>query len=324
MQIDRDPSLATLTTMRVGGPARVLLSLDSLEELPEAIAFAQGQGMPWKILGGGSNVVFADAGWGGVLITLPSGSVHQDTDGAHEQLIVEAGYDWDTLVAESVARGLWGLENLSGIPGTCGATPMQNVGAYGVEIADVLSWVEVYDSREGAPLRLRPEDCAFGYRDSRVAYALSRTPAPRLAYRDLAAHFGAEATPTLAQIREAVLLIRSGKFPDLRTVGTAGSFFKNPVIDCRQAHELTERYPELPVYPAGERCKVSLAWILDHVCALRGFALGPVGLFQHQPLVVVAHAGATQADLDRLAATVAERVMDATGIAIEREVEMVY
>ncbi len=336
MRTEHGQPLSSLTTMKVGGVASIVVTLESPEELPAALALATEEGLPWKVLGGGSNVVFPDAGFAGVLIRLPEGEVAEEGEGRERTLVASAGYSWDALVADSVARGLWGLENLAGIPGTVGATPIQNVGAYGIEIADVLAWVEVYDTESGTSMRMRASDCEFGYRDSifkrertriitRVAFSLSTNPLPNLGYRDLATYFAdAHSEPTLAAIREAVLLIRRSKFPDLRAVGTAGSFFKNPIIDCREAGALRERYPELPVYPVGERCKVSLAWILDHVCGLRGYTVGSVGLYERQPLVVVAHEGATASDLDKLAADVAERVNDATGITIEREVEIVY
>jgi UDP-N-acetylmuramate dehydrogenase len=257
---------------------------------------------------------------------------------------VGAGESWDALVAESVRRGLWGIENLSGIPGTVGAAPIQNIGAYGVELQDVLQWVEALDAKTGKLRCLSNRECFFGYRDSifktpkgkdliitRVALRLSKNGKPHLEYKDLREKFPIpnsqfpiqNLTPT--DIRKAVLEIRSRKFPDLREYGTAGSFFKNPIISQRQFDTLKKRYPDLPGFELrmkdeGLRMKIPLAWILDHICGLKGFKKGAVTLFERQPIVLTAMPGATAEEIKKFAEEVIRRVHAKTGIAVEYEV----
>jgi UDP-N-acetylmuramate dehydrogenase len=229
------------------------------------------------------------------------------------------------------------MENLSGIPGTVGATPIQNVGAYGVEVSELVTTVRYYDPLQDQFFSLSAADCAFGYRDSwfksdagrhvmitAVTLRVSTIPQPRLAYRDLAERFAGAETPTQASVREAVLAIRGAKFPDWQTVGTAGSFFKNPTVTMSQWDELHARWPELPGYPQVDgTVKISLGYILDKVCGLRGYRAGSVGLSPHQALVLINHGGATAADIIEFATWVANRVSMETGVSIEHEVRVV-
>jgi UDP-N-acetylmuramate dehydrogenase len=250
-------------------------------------------------------------------------------------LKVGAGEELDTMVASTVAAGWWGLENLSHIPGTVGAVPVQNVGAYGVEVAALIVSVTVYDLELKAVRELTPAQCQFSYRHSvfkepagksliiiAVTFALSRVPVPRLTYAELANRVAATgAVPTPALIRSEVIAIRAAKFPDWKTVGTAGSFFKNPIVPSPVVAQLRATYPELPCYPAApgyEKC--SLGFILDKVCGLRGYRVGHVRLYEQQALVLVAESGASAAEIDAFATLVAARVFEKTGITIEREV----
>ncbi len=332
MTNDTDVSFASLTTLRVGGRAHRVLTAGNESEVREAIRLAEEEGLPWYPMGRGSNLLAPDQGYAGVIIrlALPRTSFDADEDGV--VAVAEAGVVWDTLVSEASTRGLWGIENLAGIPGTVGAAPVQNIGAYGAELADTLLWVEALDPATGEVVRLTSMECAFGYRDSRfkrapgliilrVAFRLREDGAPKLSYKDLrnAADEGAPlATPR--EIADAVRAIRARKFPDLTKEGTAGSFFKNPTIGEDAYATLLARYPDMPGYPGKEGVKVSLAWILDKVLEVKGLSNGGARLYEAQPLVIATTDGATAADVNALADEVSRRVREATGITIEREV----
>ena len=322
--------LASLTTLRVGGPARFLYIGDSLDTVKTAHAHARMSGLPLCPIGQGSNILAADEPIHAVLVKMEGTKLTVRDIGEEVELVASAGYGWDALVRECAARNLWGIENLAGIPGTVGAAPVQNIGAYGAEFADTCAWVECYDPEADAVIRIDAVDCRFGYRDSRfkkspglvilnVALRLQKQGVPNTSYPDLAK--SNELLDTPERIGEAVRRVRSAKFPDLTVCGTAGSFFKNPVVSQDVYARLKETHPELPGFVSPAGVKVPLAWILDHVLALRGFSKGPVRLFEHQPLVLVTETGATAADVEALATEVAARVHAATGLIIEREVQ---
>lgn len=332
MRIEEDRPLAALTTLRVGGAARLAVTCESDEDILTALAFAAKENLPWTVLGQGSNILASDEGFAGVVLLMRSTHYEFKEEDDRVLLVADAGASWDALVSESVSRGLWGLENLAGIPGTVGAAPVQNIGAYGAELGDTLAWVEVIDVRTREMSRLPAAACGLGYRDSRfkrepelvivrVAVLLSKHGEPRTSYKDLVARSEAgEDLSTPKAIASAVRTVRSVKFPDLREYGTAGSFFKNPVVSPSAYEALQAQYPDLPCFETPLGIKIPLAWILDHVLQLRSFALGPVHLFERQPLVLVTDTGATAHDVELLANEVTVRVKDATGILIEREV----
>lgn len=337
MKIEENVPLKDHTTFRVGGPARFFAVAQTLGELRELFAHARDNRLPVLILGDGSNVLAPDKGWEGMVIkvALRGRNFREESDG-RVIATAAAGESWDNFVADCVARGYGGLENLSGIPGLVGATPIQNVGAYGVEVKDVIEAVLVLDVARGELKQLTPQECKFGYRDSTfkknagryvvtsVSFRLGKSHAPKLHYRDLKEYFAGQShVPSLREIRRAVIAIRSRKFPDLSVVGTAGSFFKNPIIAADELARLQTRFPELPHFPAGEgKEKISLAWLLDRVCNLRGVTHGAVGAFEHQPLVIVNFGGATADDIRSFAAYVASCVKARTGIVIEPEAQI--
>jgi len=346
MTITERVPLSSLTTFRIGGPARFLASCETEDDLKAALAYARERGLPYTVLGGGSNLLASDAGYDGVVIRpmLDAGAyapAFEDQADGSALLSAGAGVAWDALVASACERGLWGLENLSGIPGTLGGAVFQNIGAYGAALSQTLQWVEAYDTERSETRRFSLDQCAFGYRISlfkrdagryiitRAGLRLARALSPNLsyhdpnkAYKDIARIFSENPNPALADIRNAVLSIRADKFPDLSREGTAGSFFENPVLPESAARALQERYPEMPLFPMPETAdlKVPAGWILDHVLHMRGYERGPARLFENQAMVMVARFGATAADVDALAQEVEERVREATGIVIEREV----
>lgn len=340
-------SLKEHTTLRIGGPARYFVSVSSVSELGSAFEFARDKHLSVALLGGGSNVLVSDEGFPGVVIKNEIRGVdwnETNDQGTITTVRVGAGESWDDFVKQTVERGLWGLENLSGIPGTVGAAPVQNIGAYGAEIQDALESVETVDARTGEARTLSNAECGFSYRDSvfkrpagkglmitRVTFRLAREGKPNLEYTDLKERFKIKDSRfkiTPADVRDAVLDIRSKKFPDLARVGTAGSFFKNPIIPTAQFEELRKRYPDLPGFqlPSARyplpSVKVPLAWILDRVCHLKGFRKNGLLLFERQPIVLVNAGFATAKEVVAFAQETAAAVREKTGIEIEWEVQM--
>lgn len=332
MTIREQVLLSELTTFKVGGLARFVVECVSEADVREAVAFAASQDLPYTMLGEGSNVLASDTGYEGVILRMCIPTIAYVDAGEDTLVTAGAGVSWDTLVEDVAMRGLWGLENLAGIPGTVGATPVQNVGAYGSDIAQVFESAEVWNvSREEHEV-FDHRACAFGYRDSvfkhdrsliilSVTYRLKKDAGPRLGYSDLArlVSEGRDlGTPLL--IAGAVREVRKAKFPDLALFGTAGSFFKNPLLSKEQFERLTAMYGAIPSFPAGEYIKVPLAFILDRILGLRGFAKGHVHLFGNQPLVLVTEDGATASEVDAFAHEIEERVKKEVGVLIEREV----
>ena len=334
-----DISLAGLTTFRLGGKAAGVAACKNLDDIKDAVALSRERALPWYVMGDGSNLLVNDAGYDGIIIRMEGDAVtfedsNDERAGGGVLAIAEAGAVWDTFVEESVARKLWGIENLAGIPGSVGGAPVQNIGAYGADVSQTLAWVEAYDTTIDTLRRFTNDECTFGYRESRfkhdpsliimrVAVTLSKTGTPRIDYKDLKARSEAgESLTTPIIIAKAVREIRSGKFPDLAVSGTAGSFFKNPTLTLETFAIFREKYPELPGYPTEGGMKISIAWILDHVLALKGYAKDHVRLFERQPLVIVAEQGATAHDVDALAREIESRVLETTGIVLEREVRM--
>ncbi len=336
MKIEEQVLLAPLTTFGIGGNARFFVHVESLDALREAVAFAKEKNLKTFILGGGSNVLIDDKGFDGLVIKIEMRGIELKPRGDKVELSAQAGESWDVLVARAVEEHLWGLENLSGIPGTVGGAIVQNVGAYGAAVSQTLSSVEVFDTENGEVKILLPTECALGYRDSlfkhddgqhvilRAVFLLSSTPAPEILYRDLANRF-ANTTPTLEAIRAVVLEIRRGKFPDLTVEGTAGSFFKNPIVSQDEAKILLARYPDMPLFPMPETAgtKVPLGWILDHILNVRGMRQGRARLFERQALVIVADKKASSKDVQSLAEIVQSRMKNECGIDIEPEVRII-
>ncbi len=338
MAIKQNVSLAEYTTLKVGGAASWFTQVSTETELFDAITWAKEKQIPVLVLGCGSNVLIPDEGFAGlVIVNQLVGTVYQTTSDDCVVARVKAGTVWDEFVADTVQRGYWGVENLSHIPGTVGATPIQNVGAYGVEVSQVIQEVVVYDQVSQSTVTLTADACAFGYRDSifkngrgrhyivlEVVFKLLTKPQPQLQYRDLVGRFD-EGVPTQLDIRNAIIAIRSAKFPNWTTVGTAGSFFKNPIVDVAIITRLSEKFPDLPVYPIPHtsQAKVSLGWVLDKICGLRGHQVGSVKLSEAQALVLIAEPGANAHMISEFAADIIKTVKEKTDITIELEVTRV-
>lgn len=326
--------LAPLTTFHIGGLARFFIDAHSEQDIQEAVMFARTQQLPLWTLGGGSNVLVSDEGIDGVVLRMTPTEITFENETDAALVNAGAGTSWDALVDVVGARGIFGIENLAGIPGTLGGAAVQNIGAYGAELAQVFEYADTINRVTGERRRVTRAEALFAYRTSifkknhdriitRVALRLQNEFRTELSYPDLA-RVKASGTPlsTPADIAQAVRAIRSQKFPSGSEEGTAGSFFKNPIVSCELADALLERFPDLPKFAQeNNQKKISLAWLLDHALQLKGYAVGNVRLYEKQPLVIVSRAGATAADVDAFANDIADRVFKMTHITIEREVE---
>lgn len=334
IKVQEGVPLAPYTTFHIGGPAEYFIIVTTIDELKEAVRFAKDRSLPVTVMSGGSNMLIADTGIPGLTIKVAIGGYSFEQEGQYEAIVrANAGATLDDVIVESVRLGYWGLENLSAIPGSVGATPIQNVGAYGVEVKSRITEVIALDMDTLELRTFTNEECAFGYRMSffktdagsryvitSVAYSVSKIPAPHLQYADLRRAFS-DRDASLRQIRDEVIRIRSRKFPDWRIIGTAGSFFKNPRITKERHDALKAAHPDAPGFEDGPGImKVPLGWIIDKLLNLRGAREGAVGTYENQSLVLVNWGGATAEDVERFATFIETRVKEATGIDIEREV----
>ncbi|GAB3277576.1 UDP-N-acetylmuramate dehydrogenase [Actinocorallia lasiicapitis] len=336
----QDVRLAGYTTLRLGGPARTFVEVDTEDDLISELRRADAAGEPVLVLGGGSNLVISDAGFAGTVVHISTrGQATRDGGDGRKLLTVQAGEDWDAFVARCVAGGLSGVECLSGIPGRVGSTPIQNVGAYGQDVSETITEVRVYDRATGEILTMPAADCRFTYRHSvfknndryvvlAVTFQLELSPdsAP-IKYAELARRLGVAVGETvpLAQARETVLELRRGKGmvldpadPDTRS---AGSFFTNPLLDEQQLKELATRGEGFPAFPEADgRTKTSAAWLIDHAGFPKGHARGPVRISTKHTLALTNPTGeATAEDLLALAREVRDGVRAAFGVTLVNE-----
>lgn len=326
-------SLRDRNSFGVEQQAARLVEFDSPDDL--RTLFAAGVPDRWMVLSGGNNVLFTQDYDGLIVTPAARGITRLSDEGDTVRIRVEAGVEWDDLVEWAVAHDLWGVENLSLIPGKAGAAPVQNIGAYGCEAADTIRRVEMFCVENGSMLTLDAAHCGFGYRESvfkhtlkgrviitAVEFELSRTPRPRLAYGDVEREVEARGGASLRNIREAICAIRRSKLPDPAVLGNAGSFFKNPVVEAPVAAALLERYPAMPHYPAPDgRVKLAAGWLIDQA-GLKGWRQGNVGVHERQALVLVNYGGATGGEVIAFARRVQQRVLDRFGIAIDTEVNI--
>ena len=329
-----DADLTPRNSFHVRQRAARLIEFDSADDL-EAL-FAGGAPERWTVLSGGNNILFT-RDYDGVLLTpVARGIETLDDDGRTALVRVEAGVEWDDLVEWAVERGLWGIENLTLIPGKAGAAPVQNIGAYGCEAKETIERVHLFRTDTLARETLEAAACGFGYRESVFKHALrgraiitaielrlSRVAAPRLGYGDVEREVAARGGATLRNIREAIAAIRRAKLPDPARTGNAGSFFKNPVVDRATADRLSAAWPEMPRYPAADPDSVKLAagWLIDKA-GMKGRVEGRVGVHERQALVLVNRGGATGSEVIAFARKVQQAVLDRFGIAIETEVNI--
>ncbi len=311
--------------------ARFAVHVRSEADLTAALADPRADGLPLVVLGGGSNVVLTGDLDALVLLMEIPGYQPEETGDAW-LVTAGAGENWNALVNRTIADGMPGLENLALIPGTAGAAPIQNIGAYGVELRERFEGVRAYDRHTGAFVWLDLRACGFGYRDSlfkragagryiitAVTLCLPKAWQPVLSYGELARELDGRAAPDAATIRDAVVAIRSRKLPDPAQVGNAGSFFKNPLVSAAQRDALLQANPDLVSYaqPDGSY-KLAAGWLIDR-CGFKGVSDGPVGVYGKQALVLVHHGGGTGAMLLALANRIADAVQARFGVRIEPE-----
>ena len=335
--------LAPLTTLGLGGPARHFVAAPDDETLLAALRWADGRGLPVLVLGGGSNLVVGDAGFDGLVVQVATRGRRFESAGAETTVTAAAGEPWDELVADAVARDLGGVECLSGIPGLVGATPIQNVGAYGQEVAETIRAVRVVERGSGRVHELVPEACGFGYRDSAfkrdpgrfvvlaVTFALRPGAPPTLRYRELAEALAARERPTLAETRRTVLALRAAKSmvlapadPNRRSVG---SFFTNPVLSAADADAVAARSgagETVPRWPApGGGVKLSAGWLIERAGFAKGLSRGAVGISSAHALALVHHGGGTTAALVALAREIRDGVRTRFGVTLVPEPTLV-
>ena len=342
MLIRENVPLAPLTTLGVGGPARFYAEAGSAEDVCRAVHHAGERALPLFVLGGGSNLVISDSGWPGLVLRIRIAGIDEHEENGKLVFQAGAGEPWDSLVARAVVRDCSGVECLSGIPGSVGGTPVQNVGAYGQEVSETIASVQALDLRDGQLRELCNPACGFAYRASifntsergryiilRVTYALIPGGAPRLEYADLKKYFaGRTAAPSLAEVREAVRQIRAGKamliVPGDEDCRSAGSFFKNPVLTSDQHEQLRQRAAKLglqvPSYPAlSAQHKVSAAWLVERSGFAKGYTRGAVGISRKHALAIVNRGGATAADVIALKNEIQQRVAETFGVQLSPE-----
>jgi UDP-N-acetylmuramate dehydrogenase len=319
-------------TFGLDSTAELAYEITSADQLPALMQELGEKKLDWRVLGGGSNVILPEYLPGATLLMNILDQEILKSDDQNTYLSVGAGVDWHDLVTWTLEHHLLGLENLALIPGTVGATPIQNIGAYGVEVGEYIDSIEVFDSTIHAFVTLPQEACQFAYRDSyfkqnpnrfivtKVVFKFPKVWQARLQYADLAKRFSdTNSNPSAQEIFDAVCAIRSQKLPNPKTIGNAGSFFQNPIIADAQYEILMKQFPGLVSYPevTGKR-KLAAGWLIDQ-CGFKGKRVGPVGVYEKQALVLVNHGGGTLTDILNLAKSIQEAVLDKFSVQLEIE-----
>jgi UDP-N-acetylmuramate dehydrogenase len=337
MQIQTDVSLKDYSTMRIGGTAHALTTVKNRDELLQALAWAEERNLPTLILGGGSNVIFSDGYDGLVIINRISGFEVLEDSPAGTTIRIGAGENWDEAVKKTVDMNLHGIEALSAIPGTAGATPVQNVGAYGAQISDTFVELEAYDTSTRAFVTLSKEDCKFSYRNSIFKSPLDRhyiitsitlrltkdEPQPPF-YASLEAYLAEHhiSEYTVQTIRDAVVAIRAIKLPDPSHIANTGSFFKNPIISAEQATELLIHHPKIAHWPMPDgRVKLAAGWLVEQA-GLKGYQSHGMKTYEHHALVLVNDHAENYEDLAAFREEIITRVKNTFGVVLEQEPEL--
>lgn len=341
MELRERAPLAPRTTLGVGGRARYLVEAHSENDILEALAWAKTRGVQVRVLGGGSNLVVADAGFDGLVVALALRGIAFSAASGDATLTARAGEPWDNVVAAAVSRGLCGLEGLSGIPGSAGATPIQNVGAYGQEVSETIASVRAIDRESLSVVELLAKDCRFAYRDSffkseaperyvvtEVRFALAARPPAAVSYPDLARELVRRgvAAPTLVELRACVLSVRAEKSmlldegdPNGRS---CGSFFLNPIVTPADAQRVRSVVAgaQVPAYPQADgRIKLAAGWLIEQSGFSKGLRDGNVGLSTKHALAIVAHEGASADEVARFSRRIRAGVRARFGVELTPE-----
>lgn len=336
--VQHDVELRPFNTLDIPARARLFVSIRSIHQLQELLRDRTEDTDDILVLGGGSNILFAGNYEGLILhMAIKGKEVIRETD-RYIWLSIGAGENWHETVRYAVKKGWGGIENLSLIPGTVGAAPIQNIGAYGVELEDVFEGLEAVEIRTGDKQTLTKEECRFGYRDSifkgelkgkyvvcKVILKLDKQPVLNTSYGAIQAELSERGIddPTIRDISDVVIDIRNSKLPDPGTLGNAGSFFKNPVIDTEQFERLQESFPEMPGYPVDDdKTKVPAGWLIEET-GWKGKVVGNTGTYRQQALVIVNHGGATADEILALARNIQQSVKQRFGIELVPEVNII-
>lgn len=338
MKREENVPLKPLTTMGVGGSAQYLIKIKNIHDLEAACHSIEEDAMAFFVLGGGSNIIFPDDGYPGLVLKIEILGISYEERGDKVYVRAGAGVLWDELVRETVERGIFGLENLSLIPGTVGASVVQNIGAYGIEVEQFVDSVEVFDRQEGGIKTFTRDECDFGYRESifkkdyekkyivtHVVYVFNRHVQLSSSYESLQKKLQEKKifSPTPKDIRNTVIEVRKERLPYDVGLGSAGSFFKNPIVSKNTFESLLDTFPNMPSFPNGDDVKIPAGWLIDNVCGFRGLKEGSVGTYDKQALVIVNHGNATAEEVKKFAEKISSCVKEKTGILLEREVEYV-
>lgn len=329
MKIHRDTQLKQYTTFGVSATADTLVEYSTVEELRAYFAeHPASEG--YYMIGGGSNILFSGDYHGTLLHPTSSDIEIVGSDDESFLVRAEAGVVWDDFVLYCIEKGMYGLENLSAIPGTVGASAVQNIGAYGAEAKDFIEKVEVYDPVEDKLFSMSREECRFGYRNSvfksrtglivvAVVYRLSRRFVPNLGYANLKERVSSQGDIDAMSVRETVVKVRAEKLPDPKETGSGGSFFKNPIVDKSVADKLSERYPEMPRYDVGDGVKIPAGWLIDKA-GWKGFRQGDAGVYPRQALVLVNYGSATGGEVLELSKRIVADVKEKFGVELSPEI----
>ena len=339
MEIQHEVELKKYTTFKTGGKASLFCVVRNRQDLIDAVLYAKKEHILFYVLGGGSNLLVLENGFDGLIIKITTQGIIFQEEGENVRMRVEAGVLWDECVQVAVEHSLYGLENLSLIPGTVGAAPIQNIGAYGVEVGDCIDSVDVFNVETESFEVIPKEKCNFGYRDSifkkiegkkyivvAVNFLLSKQPVLKTQYKDIQEYFSLSGEKVnLQSLRKAIIHIRTKKLPDLSMLGTAGSFFKNPVVKKEVIEILQKEYPLIPVYEIDipGYVKTSAAFLIDKVAGMKGVRVGDVGTYENQALVLVNYGNATGEEVFDFAQKIQSEVKAKSGIDLEMEVQTV-
>ncbi len=336
MKTEENKDLKKLNTLGLAAKAKWYAEPSDKASIIALLSDNKFKGSPVLIIGSGSNLLFSGDYQGLVIHPVLRDITTLREDGNYIYLRAGAGVEWDEFVAYCVDRGWGGVENLSLIPGCVGASPVQNIGAYGSEVSDTIELVEYINLETLEECQISADDCRFGYRDSvfkrelksktiitHVVFRLSKYPVINARYADVAAELAGIVNPGLYDVRKAIIDIRRRKLPDPAVMGNAGSFFKNPVIESQRALELQRDYPTLKLFPAPQGFnKIPAAWLIEQ-CGFKGIRKGNVGVHPNQALVLVAFEGATGNELLELSAEIQNCVNEKFGIKIDPEVNII-
>jgi UDP-N-acetylmuramate dehydrogenase len=337
MDIKQNVKLSDFNTFRTGGNTRFFCKVESEGDLIKVLQFVKENKLEFFVIGNGSNLLVSDKGFNGLVIKMSIKGIDIESQNKNYSIVSSfAGESFDSLITFAIKNNLSGIENLWNIPGTVGAAAVQNIGAYGVEAKDNIFSVEGIDSKTLKKFNFKKEDCDFEYRDSlfkknknliiiKVFFKLNNSFVPNLEYSSLKEFFKGRKNIDVKEVTKVVEDIRKNKLPDWKILGTAGSFFKNPIITEKKYCELVEKYANLPKYDAKTGfVKISLGFIIDKICGLKGYKIGQVGLYEKQSLVIVNYGGANFSDIDNFAKKIEEKIFEKIKIKVEREVENIF